>query len=87
MSVGNLNSVDTVPLEMMLRSKKAFKYYGISQKQVLKSISVEPIGKSIVELVNSESIVKDVFVTLIFSSLKSLTHGNEKYYMIILSRT
>ena len=48
---------------MTLRSKKAVKYYGTSRKPLLDSISVEQVGKSIVEPVNAESIVKDVFVT------------------------
>ena len=47
--VGNLNSVDAVPSEMTLRSKKAVKYYGTSWKPVLDSVSVEQVGESIVE--------------------------------------
>ena len=49
---------------MTLRSKKAVKYYGTSRKLNLDGVSVEQVGKSIVEPVNAESIVKDVFVTL-----------------------
>ena len=42
------------------------------------SISVEQVGKSIVEPVNAESIVKDMFVTLPSDSLKALARDKEK---------
>ena len=38
----------------------------------MKSVSVEQVGKSIVEPVNTESVVKDAFVTLPSNSLKAL---------------
>ena len=76
--VGNLNSVDTVPSEMTLRLKKAVKYYGTSQKLVLDGVSLEQVGKSIVEPVNAESTVKDVFVTLPSNSLKALAWARKE---------
>ena len=63
---------------MTLRSKRVVKYHRTSQKNVLESISEEPIGKPIVEPVNSESIVKDVFVTLQSDILKALTWDKEE---------
>ena len=57
---------------MTLVLKKSKNYYVTIQKPVLDSISVEQVGKSIVEPVNAESVVKDVFVTLPSNSLKAL---------------
>ena len=62
---------------MTLRSKKAVRYYGTSRKPVSDGVSVEQVGKSVVEPVNANSIVKDVFVTLPSKSLKALAWDKE----------
>ena len=77
---GNLNSVDVVPSEKVLRSNKAVRYYGSNKKADLVSGLKYP--KKILGIKDTkENVIKDVFVTLPGSSLKAFTiykKGNYK---------